>query len=197
MHGEYGQLGKRRPGPATEEAEHQSLRQHLPYQTHPPRTERRPYRELLLAAKAARDQQVGDVGAGNQEHQRQGAEQGVEHWARRPGQHFLVRSGTEGNGVAGVRSRDMRGNGVQFVLRLHRAHSGAKLSHDVEEVIAPVFEHCLGGLQREPNTFLHIRSHFFRKAETAWHDADHRVRCAANLNHLAHDTRVGVKALPP
>jgi hypothetical protein len=88
-------------------------------------TERCPYRKLLLAAQAPRDQQIGDIGASNQEDQRQRREQRIENRAHRSGQQFLVRGGTKSNRFLAVAVRDVGGDGIQFVLRLHDADAGA------------------------------------------------------------------------
>ena len=62
-------------GEAAEQREHQVLGQHLTHQPAAAGAERRTHGQLLLAMAAAREQQVGDVGARDQQHQRHGAEQ--------------------------------------------------------------------------------------------------------------------------
>ena len=36
--------------------------------------------------------------------------------------------------------------GIEFLLKLRNAHSGPKLAHRIEEVIAAIFEHFPSGL---------------------------------------------------
>ncbi len=55
---------------AGEERQCQTLGQHLPRQPRRPGAERRPQRELVAPLDRARQHQVGDVGARNQDHER-------------------------------------------------------------------------------------------------------------------------------
>ena len=66
---------------AAEEPEQQALRQQLSRQSLPARAERGPDGNLLLPAGRAREQQVGDVGARDEEHERHRSQQ---HQHRQP-----------------------------------------------------------------------------------------------------------------
>ena len=60
---------------AADQAEQQAFGQHLPQQPTPPGAERRPNRQLALPRGGARQQQVRDVGAGDQQDEAHRAEQ--------------------------------------------------------------------------------------------------------------------------
>ena len=60
---------QQRAGPS----EHQALGQELAHDPPGGATQRHPHRQLLLARRGADQQQVGDVGAGDQQHERHGA----------------------------------------------------------------------------------------------------------------------------
>ena len=92
---DHGELGQQHAHAAAQQTQQQSLGEHLADQAHPARAQGGADSELLLAAEAARDQQVGDIGAGNQKHQAERAEEGIEHRLHRPGQDFLVRKDAE------------------------------------------------------------------------------------------------------
>jgi len=71
----HGQLRKQGTQSATYQAQSHSFRKHLLDQPHTAGAQRRPHSELLLASEAARNQQVRYVGAGDEQHQGQGAEE--------------------------------------------------------------------------------------------------------------------------
>ena len=52
---------------AADERQHQALGQELPRDLDPRRAERRPHRHLALPRGAAREEQIGDVGAGDEQ----------------------------------------------------------------------------------------------------------------------------------
>ena len=62
-------------------AEHQALREQLPRDAPPARAERGMNRQLLLPSLGAHQEQVGDVGARDQQHDADRAEQDPEHLA--------------------------------------------------------------------------------------------------------------------
>ena len=135
-HGSHGRADEHHPCATTDKAQHHTFRQHLPSEPHPACTERRPDREFPLPPEATRNQQVGNIRAGNQQNQPQRRKQSVENGAHRSGEYLLVGGGMQS--VATIRSRKVGSDGIQFMLLLYQAHAGTKLSHNVEEVIAPV-----------------------------------------------------------
>ena len=78
-------------GGAAETREHHALDDQLPHDAAAAAAERRPHGNLLLPAHGAREQQIGDVRARNQQHERHRAQQ---HEQRRPDvlhEHVLQR----------------------------------------------------------------------------------------------------------
>ena len=68
-------LGEQQAGGAAGEAEHQRFDEQLLQHAAAPGAERGADRDLLAAAERAREQQVADVGAGDQQHEADGGEQ--------------------------------------------------------------------------------------------------------------------------
>ena len=62
------QVARTRPAEAAGDGQHRGLGDQQPRQPRTARAERAPERQLALAGGAAGDQQVGDVGAGDQQH---------------------------------------------------------------------------------------------------------------------------------
>ncbi len=67
------QICHHQAGGSTKHGQHNALGQRLPDQSFAIRAQRQPHRRLRPARRAARQQQVRDVGAGNQQHQQQTA----------------------------------------------------------------------------------------------------------------------------
>jgi hypothetical protein len=63
---------------AAQRCEQHALGQQLPYQSPPSRADRQPHADLCAAQGCSRQQQVGHVRAGNQQHQRDDDEQTVD-----------------------------------------------------------------------------------------------------------------------
>ena len=73
-----------RPAPAASTASRQRLDEQLAHEPAAARAERQPHRELLLPIGRAGDEQAGDVGACDQQHQRQPSAQHQEEAGDRP-----------------------------------------------------------------------------------------------------------------
>ena len=63
------------PGGAAQHGRQQALGEELADQPAATRTQRRSHGDLLLASLGSRQQQVADVGAGNQQHEAHGSQQ--------------------------------------------------------------------------------------------------------------------------
>ena len=74
--------GEREPGQATEGGDQQGLGHELAREASAARAERRAHRELLASPRGPRQQQVRDVGAGDEQHARGYAQQQQERGAR-------------------------------------------------------------------------------------------------------------------
>ena len=60
---------------AADDGEHKTLNQHLPDDSEPRSAERGSYRKLFSSSSSSCQQEVCDVGTGNQQHQADGAEE--------------------------------------------------------------------------------------------------------------------------
>ena len=85
--------------PATER-EDEALRQELTHDARPARANRGADRELAAPRRAAREQHVGDVGAGDEQHETDGCEQ-----RRARGAHVAVEHRMEANACRGDYAR--------------------------------------------------------------------------------------------
>jgi hypothetical protein len=95
VHGDHGQLRDARTHAAADEAQRHAFGKHLPDQPHAAGSKRSAHGEFLLTAQAAGNQQIGDVGAGNQQHQGQRRQQAVKHGLHRAGEDLLIKAGAE------------------------------------------------------------------------------------------------------
>src|SRR5271154_2453258 len=86
---------------------------------------------------------------------------------------------------------------VNLLLNLRRRYSGPHLPKHIEEVIAAACQHFLGGLQRQPNTLLDVRTERIRKMESCRQDADNGAFDPANPDRMSDNAGIGIKALPP
>ena len=66
------------PRHATDQAENRAFDQHQPHQTPAACAHRGPHRQLFAAGERARELQIGDVGAGDEEHAADGDEEEVQ-----------------------------------------------------------------------------------------------------------------------
>ncbi len=87
------------------DAQHDGLCHELPHQPSAAGAKRRPHRQFATARRAAREQQAGDVGAGDQQHQRDGAEQHEQRRACFADQQLEQRRRAEGEALVGVGKR--------------------------------------------------------------------------------------------
>ena len=92
--------GDAEPGDAAARREHQAFSKHLAHQPAAAGAKRRAHAELALARGAARQQQIRDVDAGNEQHERNRAHQREQ---RRPelSHHLILQM--EGASPCGVR----------------------------------------------------------------------------------------------
>ena len=89
------------PGDAAGDREQEALGHEMTNETSAAGAERAPHRHLLAPAERARQQQVGDVGAGDQQHERDGAEQDGERAPHFADHLFLQRHDAERQAAVG------------------------------------------------------------------------------------------------
>ena len=100
---------------ATDQTEQQAFGQHLAQQSAPSGAERRPNRELALPRGGAGEQQVRDVGAGDQQDEAHRTEQDDQRPLDVTHDLFVHRHQADsGPGVRWIRFLQPRGDGVHF-----------------------------------------------------------------------------------
>ena len=122
IHGAHDQKAHschKQSGGSAEECQKDALCQQLPHQTLPTRSQRGADGDFLFAARRAGEQKVGDVGAGDQQDERNGAQQHkqgaayVAHYLFLQTDHMHTEAG-----IALVLLADAAGDDVDVRLRL-------------------------------------------------------------------------------
>ena len=207
--GERHQQVKTRPGEhqtqrAPDEAEQHGFGEQL--REYPPATgaERGPERQLALSPHHPGQREIGDVGAGDQQHQPGGAQQDQQHRTGVAGQLLTQRCG-EG-GVAGVGLIDV--GEVLLKPAGHRRQIGAELL-DGDPVPQPTEGgHAAKGgavlvhprFAASPNRTgrcRHVDIVVTRVLRNRGQYTDHGVRPVVHLEHRTHDVRVATESLLP
>jgi len=196
------------PGPCQQQAERraerrhqQALGEHLPDQPAARRADRRPDRELAAARRGAHDQEIGDVRARNQQHERDGAhhrqdrrphvaDDVVEHRDR-------VEVETRGLLDRIVRAQ-IRRDAVHLQLRLLGRHARLQTAdHAKDDVVA------VGGVEIDARRRPHVRrpvdadARREQQLESRRENADDARAAVAELDVLADDRRIAaVTPLP-
>ena len=176
---------KRQAQRAADDRQHEALGQQLPDQARPVGTERGPKRQLAAARRRARQEQVGNVGAADEEHERDDAEE--EHGG-------LTQVGANDGGVerlerhaaaiVGLRilSRQRAGHGAQVRVSRRQRHARLQASHRLEDVCAARPRWRTRDRDHRPEIGLANELRGIR------HDADHRERFAIETNVVAGDS---------
>ena len=151
---------------AAGDREHETLDQELAQQPGAGGPEREPHRNLALTERRARQQQVGQVGAGDQQDEADRAEQ-HQHAAPRVADHYLAQLGRRDRGavVDRFRGHDRVGDGGQVGGGVGGRRAGPQPPEHAQEVVA-VRVHVIAGLERHRHEELRV-------------DADEREASAA------------------
>ena len=173
---------------AADRRQHHALDQQLADDAPARRADRHPHRDFPRPVGGPRQQQVGDVGAGNQQHERHGAHQGQEHRPDRAAVHVFV----EG---LDLRLHVLVGVGVFFfetlrdrehlALRLFARHAGRQASEDLQRTLVALL--CLDVRRRHQRL---PQIGILRELEAFGHHADDDRRHIVDPDGLADDSRV-------
>ena len=188
-----GQAGRR----ATK-SQHHALREHLPNDSASPSAERAADGNLALAPRAPRHDDIGNVGAGDEEHREHGTEQHGEH---RPSTAGVVLLQRQDVGVAppivrhAHRKRRTRpvGGSTHVTRRLRHRHAGPQSADHPQIALVPVLD-TARRVDRRRQPQLRARR---RQRKTTRHYTDHGARNAVDRDMAASDVRIGSERLPP
>jgi hypothetical protein len=189
-----GDEGEEQAAGGPERRQHQALGQQLPHDPAAARAHCRSHRQFLRAHRTARQQQVGDIAAGDQQHQADGTEQDeqllaivadevageVEHRGAALGQ------------IVGMRLPQLLGKLHQLRARLFHGHAWLQ-PRDQRQIVAA---------ELVPARFLDGPGHpqLFGVAgepERRRHHAQHPERAAIQSDVAADDRRIGAEPADP
>ena len=189
--GAHAEVGQEQPHHAAGQRDDDALGEELPEQALPRGAERGAHRDLLRPRRGAGQQQVGHVGAGDEEHEPHRAEKdeqggpdiagGLEAQAgdvETPVRRVLV----------GVIPLELLGEGPHLALGLRHRHPGLHPRREVEILVgAAVVGHLIGPEHdRRPD----LRVPVEEVAEPARHDPDHLEALAVERQTSADDLRI-------
>ena len=150
---------------------------------------------FTLAGRGTHQQQVRDVGAGNEQHEGDGGAENEQRGPRAPDKHRLHALETETSSVA-ERVRELRrvfrGGQLQPRLPLLERHASLETSRRLEEVA--LIDRVRIELERHPQL---RRLSDFGQVERGTDDADDFVWIAAELNRLPDDVGIAPEPARP
>ena len=155
--------GQQDAGDAAADGQQQALGEQLADQPLAAGAHRRADGEFLAAGEGARQQQVGQIGATDQQHAERGAEQRGEQHARTPGEFVAqgVDAGADVFVLLGPGALHGGGDGVHFGLGGLECHAAAQFGEDADVVVGAVGEIVFAEAGGDPD--LRVAG---RKAET-------------------------------
>ena len=179
---------------AAEHGEQAAFGQQLAHEATARRAKRGPERQLPLARAGADEQQVRDVGAGDQQHapdraqeQEQGSFDGAAV-ARRIDRYYRGAPALVGVGIGGLQPP---GDGVELGLRGFEGHAGGEASPDRDRVFVAAAE-ILVHRERHPQVEVRLQ-----EVEVARQHPDNGERPPVHQERLSDDGRVATVASPP
>ncbi len=173
--------------------QHEALDEQLPHDLPARRAERRAQRELALTGGAARQQQVRDVGAGDEQHESDGAEQQPQRRLRRVAEEVVLErldAGAPARVGFRKRLREVGRDGQHVRVGLLKSDAGLQPAHDEQPV--KVVVHLLG-LERQRQ----IQLALVLVGRPGRQDADDRVRLAVDANLAPDHVGIAAEALVP
>ena len=182
-------------------AQHEALPEQRPSQRASTRAKRRPHRELALPAHGARQNEVGDIGARDDEHQARRREQHDQDRARGGGDLIVERRrGQPHLGIGRVRLRvfahDVGVHRLQFRAGRFERRTGGKTAEQFRHAVRAHRDHGRPEVMRAGDDVGDDRR-FGRIGHRRFEHANHRRRTSAEPDGLADDVRVAVERGAP
>ena len=218
----HSRAGQTDSDPAAEEGQAQALGRRLPEQAASSRAQDETHDDLPLSSRPLREQQVRDIGAGDQQHQARGRQEHDQRRAYRLGQAVLDAHQPEPGNDRGGAVRPRGGSPNRRAARGRRAGAGTRRRWRRRYAAGPQprqerVDFRRGNLPRE--AVFHAREHRdatasaglgrrqdqwnpeprlrVREREPGRHDADHRPVDALQRHAAADDVRVGAESSLP
>src|SRR5262245_24787275 len=188
----YAQGGQRKSRDSAEQRQQQAFDQKLPNQTATPGAYCGANRQFTLSSRRLRQQQVGDVRAGDQQDERDGREDQQNYGAQIAGEVMAHRRQLNAGVLVGRRIQLPMplGDGLHLPARLLDRHAGLKSPNGLHGMMPSAGEIDLTQVpQRQPEIGL--------QRILLAHHADNSEARAVELNAFADDARVICKAATP
>jgi len=160
----------------------------LPGKIRARRAERRPDREFAPARQSGRQQQVGDIGAGDQQHHQHRAHENAQRLNHIADDHLEIGLHVDAVVVAEL-LRQLAADRLHLLLRALRCDAGLEPRIHLQEVIAALLL-VEGALHRQEDVGAAMR-------EVRAHHADDFERLVVNRDFPADDIRIAVEAPRP
>ncbi len=189
--------GEQRPADPARQGEQDALGQELAHHPAAACTQRGANRGLAAARRRLRELEIGDVGAGNEQEEPDGAQQHEERPPRRADEELVQRRHPRAHDA--VRRRvlllEPPDDGLELRIRLLDRHARTKARDGPDEVRAPE-ERLLARRRGEGGGLPHV--HFLvRKGEPLRHHADDLIRDAVQQHRAADDGAVAAEVRAP
>jgi hypothetical protein len=194
------------PERAAGDREQHALGQQLPDDPPASGTERRAHGNLALAAHAAREQEVRDVGAGDEQHAGHGAAEQPDRSAHAADHLLLQRNDAERQPAIGrIEIRELAaqpgGQRIHFLLHLPDGHAGFQPADDV--VVLAVARPRRGRSHRERDDDVGVggvaegRHHLVAQRKGLGQDADDLIPAAVQLEPASDGAAIAAIAAHP
>ena len=200
--------GEKHAGQSADERQQNTFREHLPQQTRRPRAEGDSNREFAFARSGPREQHGGQIRAGDQENERDRAEQNDQrcpHSADDLIVKVVERGAKAGRRLIVIRKsgQPTGDNGIDLRLRLRKRYPWLQPANDAVAARAARLQIVLGEGNRLPeidllseSAALHVEQGQ-RKLEFLRHDPDDREAASIERELLSDEFGIGVEpALP-
>ncbi len=194
-----GPVPENQPCKAAERREHRALRQQLPDHTIAARSQRKSNRDLALAPNGPHQQQVRQIGAGDQQNEPHRAQENKERRAHAARNIVRQQSGAGFQVLAHVRvsQGETLRNGVQFGAGGGEGSARLQPSEHIDAMIAVLREQVRrirrGDVKHQRDG--HVELAWATKA--GWQDSDDGVSLVIERDGTAQEMRIAAKARTP
>ena len=187
----------RKPGDCASRTKDDRLCEELAEQPHPTGAERGANGQLRLARRCAREKEVGDVRAGHEQHEADGAEEDQQRPSNVPQQHVVEGKGVERQRVVRLAKRRLQlcADSPQVTVGLRERHAWLRSCDHGEELASSAFRRR--GAERVVVHERRVDLRIVEQARSRGEDADDFHRRAGDRDRAAEHARVAAElALP-